>query len=82
MLTGWFDAMATAARSLEPDGPSAAAAAAAYRAADLSLEHAGMPGLRAGLLPLALLSLRLLHDRSAPTDPQLDWGPYRWNTRP
>lgn len=76
VLTGWFDAMATAARSVEPDGPSAAQAAAAYRAADLTLEHAGMPGLRAGLLPLALLSLRLLHDRPAPTDPQLDWGPY------
>ncbi len=35
-----------------------------------------MPGLHRGLLPLALLGLRLLHGRPAPADPQLDWGPY------
>ncbi|HEY6746635.1 MAG TPA: hypothetical protein VI357_13065 [Mycobacteriales bacterium] len=35
-----------------------------------------MPGLRTGLLPLALLGLRLLHSRPAPVDPGLDWGPY------
>lgn len=76
VLTGWFRALETAARSIEPGGPSAAEAAAAYRAADVALEHAGMPGLRTGLLPLALLGLRQLHDRPAPTDPRLDWGPY------
>ena len=26
---------------------------------------------------LALLSVRLRHQRSAPNDPELDWGPYR-----
>jgi hypothetical protein len=41
-----------------------------------------MPGLHRGLFPLALLGLRLLHDRPAPTDPHLDWGPYRPWARP
>jgi hypothetical protein len=36
-----------------------------------------MPGLHRGLLPLALLGLRLLHGRPAPVDSALDWGPYR-----
>ncbi|MFD0019906.1 BTAD domain-containing putative transcriptional regulator [Streptomyces sp. NPDC058382] len=76
VLTAWFGARVTAARSAEPGGPTAAAAAAAYRAADNGLAEAGMPGLHRGLLPLALLGLRLLHDRPAPTDPGLDWGPY------
>jgi DNA-binding SARP family transcriptional activator len=77
VLTAWFRARVAAARSTEPDGPSPAAAAAAYRAADDGLKAAGMPGLHRGLLPLALLGLRLLHERPAPVDPQLDWGPYR-----
>lgn len=76
VLTAWFRARVTAARSAEPGGPSAASAAAAYRAADQELAAAGMPGLHRGLLPLALLGLRLLHGRPAPTDPALDWGPY------
>ena len=81
VLTAWFRARVTAARSTDPNGPSPATAAAAYRAADDGLKAAGMPGLHRGLLPLALLGLRLLHDRPAPVDPQLDWGPYRpWTT--
>jgi Bacterial transcriptional activator domain len=40
---------------------------AGYRALDLS----GMPGVEAGFLPLALLSMGLAPDAS------LDWGPYR-----
>ncbi|MFD7418007.1 BTAD domain-containing putative transcriptional regulator [Kitasatospora purpeofusca] len=82
VLTGWFRARAAAARSTEPGGPTAAAAAAQYRAAEDALRAAGMPGLHHGLFPLALLGLRLLHDRPAPTDPQLDWGPYRPWARP
>ncbi|MFE7129840.1 BTAD domain-containing putative transcriptional regulator [Streptomyces sp. NPDC057638] len=82
VLTGWFRARATAARSTEPGGPTAATAAAHYRAAEDALRTAGMPGLHRGLFPLALLGLRLLHDRPAPTDPQLDWGPYRLWARP
>ncbi|WP_233288965.1 AfsR/SARP family transcriptional regulator [Kitasatospora sp. MBT63] len=82
VLTGWFRARAAAARSAEPGGPTAATAAAHYRAAEDTLRTAGMPGLHRGLLPLALLGLRLLHDRPAPTDQHLDWGPYRPWTRP
>ncbi|MQY10969.1 hypothetical protein SRB5_10830 [Streptomyces sp. RB5] len=77
VLTQWFRARTTAARSAEPGGPTPATAASHYRAADNALRTAGMPGLHRGLLPLALLGLRLLHDRPAPTDPHLDWGPYR-----
>jgi DNA-binding SARP family transcriptional activator len=76
VLTAWFRARVLAARSTEPGGPTPATAAAAYRAADDALAAAGMPGLHRGLLPLSLLGLRLLHDRPAPTDPALDWGPY------
>ncbi|MFD7919780.1 BTAD domain-containing putative transcriptional regulator [Streptomyces sp. NPDC059740] len=82
ILTGWFRARATAARSTEPGGPTAATAAAHYRHAEDALRTAGMPGLHRGLFPLALLGLRLLHDRPAPTDPHLDWGPYTPWTRP
>ncbi|MGN7141290.1 SARP family transcriptional regulator, partial [Streptomyces pseudogriseolus] len=53
-----------------------------YRTADEALRTAGMPGLHRGLLPLALLGLRLLHGRPAPADPRLDWGPYRPWTEP
>jgi DNA-binding SARP family transcriptional activator len=82
VLTDWFRARAMAARSTEPGGPTAATAAARYRACEDALRAAGMPGLRRGLFPLALLGLRLLHDRPAPTAPHLDWGPYRPWTRP
>ncbi|UOB08990.1 winged helix-turn-helix domain-containing protein [Streptomyces sp. HP-A2021] len=82
VLTAWFRARATAARSTEPGGPAAATAAAHYRAAEDALRTAGMPGLHRGLFPLALLGLRLLHDRPAPTDPRLDWGPYLPWARP
>ncbi|TWD14863.1 DNA-binding SARP family transcriptional activator [Streptomyces sp. T12] len=77
VLTRWFRARAAATRSTEPGGPSAATVAARYRDADEVLRTAGMPGLHRGLLPLALLGLRLLHGRPAPADPRLDWGPYR-----
>ena len=82
VLTGWLRARVTAARSTEPGGPTAATAAAEYRAAEEALRTAGMPGLHRGLFPLALLGLRLLHDRPAPIDRRLDWGPYRPWTRP
>ncbi|MGW0781233.1 AfsR/SARP family transcriptional regulator [Streptomyces sp. NPDC002913] len=82
VLTRWFRARAAAARSTEPGGPTAATAAGHYRAAEDALRTAGMPGLHRGLFPMALLGLRLLHGRPAPTDPQLDWGPYRPWARP
>ncbi|MFI0723246.1 BTAD domain-containing putative transcriptional regulator [Streptomyces sp. NPDC021224] len=82
VLTGWFRARAAAARSAGRGGPSAAEAASRYREAEAALRTAGMPGLHRGLFALALLGLRLLHDRPAPTDPRLDWGPYLPWARP
>ncbi|MCM3299150.1 winged helix-turn-helix domain-containing protein [Streptomyces pseudogriseolus] len=82
LLTAWFRARVAAARSTEPGGPSPATVAAHYRTADAALRTAGMPGLHRGLLPLALLGLRLLHGRPAPADLRLDWGPYRPWTEP
>ncbi|SMF84545.1 hypothetical protein SAMN02745830_06817 [Streptomyces sp. Amel2xC10] len=70
------------ARSTKPGGPAAAEVAAHYRAAEEALRTAGMAGPHRGLFPLALLGLRLLHDRPAPTDPRLDRGPYRPWARP
>ncbi|MFE2040302.1 BTAD domain-containing putative transcriptional regulator [Streptomyces sp. NPDC059477] len=77
VLTAAFRAMRLAERSNDP-----AEAARAYRGVATDLAGAGMPGVEAGLLPLALLSLRLRHGRPAPTDPALDWGPYRPWARP
>jgi hypothetical protein len=64
--------MQLAQRSDDP-----AEAARAYRTVATDLAGAGMPGVEAGFLPLALLSLRMRHGRPAPTDADLDWGPYR-----
>ncbi|WP_262061810.1 BTAD domain-containing putative transcriptional regulator [Streptomyces sp. STR69] len=55
---------------------------AAYRDAARRLEGSGMPGLEHGLLPLALLCLRVRHGRPAQTDGHLDWGPYEPWARP
>jgi hypothetical protein len=54
----------------------------AYRDAAARLDGAGMPGLEHGLLPLALLSLRLTAGRPAGTKPDTDWGPYEPWARP
>ncbi|MEU0971271.1 BTAD domain-containing putative transcriptional regulator [Streptomyces sp. NPDC005917] len=54
-------------------------AEAAYREVDRLLDGPGMPGVRAGLLPLALLCLRLSgrpYGIRAALDPAADWGPY------
>lgn len=72
VFTTAYRAMRLAERSTEP-----AEVARAYRAVAADLAEAGMPGVEAGFLPLALLSLRLRHDRPAPTDAALDWGPHR-----
>ncbi|WP_308287220.1 AfsR/SARP family transcriptional regulator [Actinomadura parmotrematis] len=58
VFTAWYRAM----RAPSED---------AYRAADALLDGAGMPGVRDGLLPLALLSI------GVPVGPGEDWGPYR-----
>ncbi|MBN6056764.1 AfsR/SARP family transcriptional regulator [Nonomuraea sp. RK-328] len=54
----------------------------AYRDAAARLEGAGMPGMERGLLPLALLCLRVRDGRPAPTDEDIDWGPYEPWVRP
>ncbi|MFG2544891.1 BTAD domain-containing putative transcriptional regulator [Streptomyces sp. NPDC048594] len=72
VFTDWYRALRLAAAGSPYD-----TAAAAYRAAATRLDGAGMPGLERGLLPLALLGLRLAHGRAAEVDPGADWGPYR-----
>jgi DNA-binding SARP family transcriptional activator len=68
MLTAWYRAM----RDTETAPPDAAARA--YRAADDLLAGVRMPGVRDGLLPLALVTVRLRHGR--PLDGIGDAGPY------
>jgi hypothetical protein len=72
VLTAAFRTMQLAERSNDP-----AEVAHAYRTTATDLAGAGMPGVETGIFPLALLSLRMRHQRPAPTDPALDWGPYR-----
>ncbi|MFJ8532156.1 BTAD domain-containing putative transcriptional regulator [Streptomyces sp. NPDC093591] len=72
VLTAAFRTMQLSERSNDP-----AEVAHAYRTTATDLAGAGMPGVEAGIFPLALLSLRMRHQRPAPTDPALDWGPYR-----
>lgn len=53
-----------------------------YRAAAAAVPSAAMPGLEHGLLPLALLCLRLRHELPLDVDPALDWGPHEPWVRP
>ncbi|MGW0842585.1 AfsR/SARP family transcriptional regulator [Streptomyces sp. NPDC002787] len=79
VFTTWYEALRTALTQPLP------AAESAYEKASATLEDAGMPGLRNGLLPLARLTLYTHHDRPAPDDvltPQTDWGPYAPWVRP
>ncbi|MEK8226097.1 hypothetical protein NKG05_08460 [Oerskovia sp. M15] len=63
VFTGWYGALRTAVT-----GP-ADSAEAAYRDAARLLDGAGMPGLEEGLLPLALLGLRVQDFAGGPTGP-------------
>ncbi|WP_256122627.1 AfsR/SARP family transcriptional regulator [Streptomyces sp. LUP47B] len=76
VFTTWYRALRTATTEPPQLGESA------YRAAAKSLEGAGMPGLERGLLPLALLCLRLHHGLPVTADPHTDWGPYEPWVRP
>lgn len=70
VFTTWYRAMRR-----DADDAPLAEVEAAYRAADARLEGAGMPGMRGGLLALALLCARVR--RGAPTpDDGLDAGPF------
>lgn len=72
VFTDWYRAMRQAVTGSPYDRVEAA-----YRSAAARLGGAGMPGLERGLLPLALLGLRLARGRPAQVDPRADWGPYR-----
>ncbi|MFA1540139.1 AfsR/SARP family transcriptional regulator [Actinomadura monticuli] len=76
VFTGWYRALRLAA-----SGAGMAEAEAAYRDAAERMEGSGMPGLSDGLLPLALLGLRVLHRRPAQTGP-VGWGLYEPWARP
>ncbi|GAA2357225.1 AfsR/SARP family transcriptional regulator [Dactylosporangium salmoneum] len=77
VFTRWYRALRLAAT-----GSSAQAAEAAYRDAAARLAGAGMPGVDRGLLPLALLCLRVWHGEPAHFDDDTDWGPYEPWARP
>jgi DNA-binding SARP family transcriptional activator len=88
-LAGVFAQWYRALRLAAGEAP-AAEAAAAYRDADARLDGVGMPGLRHGMLPLALLSLGLRNTPPAqtgghsdePFGEHTDWGPYEPWARP
>lgn len=72
VFTEWYAALRLAAHGHTREAESA------YRAAAERLDGAGMPGLQQGLLPLALLCLRLAEGGAVPpVDLAEDWGPYR-----
>ncbi|GGM38291.1 BTAD domain-containing putative transcriptional regulator [Dactylosporangium sucinum] len=76
VLTGWYRAL----RADVADEVPATVAEHRYRAAAVRLDTAGMPGLRDGLLPLALLGLRLR--RGLPLVDEGGWGQYEPWVRP
>ncbi|MFD5316359.1 BTAD domain-containing putative transcriptional regulator [Streptomyces sp. NPDC127098] len=77
VFTRWYAALRRAAT-----GAPLAEAEAAYRDAAAALEGAGMPGLEHGLLPLALLCLRIGRGLPPDGDEHTDFGPYAPWTRP
>ncbi|MEV0263153.1 BTAD domain-containing putative transcriptional regulator [Streptomyces sp. NPDC050617] len=95
VFTEWYRAMRVAAVASAggadgADGAGEAGGAGeareraegAFRAAAARLDGAGMPGLEGGLLPLALLGVRLGawaegRGQLPVVDPGEDWGPYR-----
>ncbi|MEV5549843.1 BTAD domain-containing putative transcriptional regulator [Streptomyces sp. NPDC052309] len=72
VFTSWYRALRRAATGSPYDRVEAA-----YRTAAGTLDGAGMPGMERGLLPLALLGLRLARGLPAQVDRRADWGPYR-----
>jgi hypothetical protein len=77
VFTRWYRAMRTAATT-----PDTAGAEEGYRQAATLLEHCGMPGVARGLLPLALLCLRVWRREPADFSGGADWGPYHPWARP
>ncbi|MFD4783971.1 BTAD domain-containing putative transcriptional regulator [Rhodococcus qingshengii] len=77
VFTTWFRAVRTAAT-----GAEAAHCEKLYEAAAVNLSDAGMPGLADGILPLAILALRVWRGLPAIFDPTTQWGPYEPWARP
>ncbi|MER7456710.1 BTAD domain-containing putative transcriptional regulator [Micromonospora sp. NPDC126480] len=77
VFTQWYRALRLAATE-----PSPQAAEAAYRNGAGQLADAGMPGVERGLLPLALLCLRVSLGEPVRFDVETDWGPYTPWVRP
>ncbi len=78
VFTQWYRALRLDATGQAPPQE----VEAAYRSAAARLDGAGMPGLEHGLLPLALLCLRLRHTSPTSADDSADFGPYEPWTRP
>ncbi|MFG2783713.1 BTAD domain-containing putative transcriptional regulator [Streptomyces prunicolor] len=78
VFTHWYRVL----RLTATGSPHPADVTTAYQDAALRLDGAGMPGLERGLLPLALLCLRLRSGQPAQTDEHIDWGPYEPWARP
>ncbi|NGO71067.1 SARP family transcriptional regulator, partial [Streptomyces sp. SB3404] len=77
VFTQWYGALRTAVAGRRAE------AEAAYRAAHARLAGSGMPGMAEGLLPLALLSLRLdAGELDADELRAWPWGPYEPWVRP
>ncbi|MGC4807822.1 BTAD domain-containing putative transcriptional regulator [Micromonospora sp. DT233] len=80
VFTGWYAALRLAMSGRWVD------AEAAYQVAHARLAGSGMSGLEEGLLPLALLSLRLTRQRETGgaglVDDGWDWGPHEPWVRP
>ncbi|GIF72824.1 SARP family transcriptional regulator [Asanoa siamensis] len=74
IFTAWYAALRLAA--------SGAPAEPAFHTAAAVLHGAGMPGVEAGLLPLALLCLRVWRDEPLEVPVDTDWGPYAPWVRP
>ncbi|MFD6433717.1 BTAD domain-containing putative transcriptional regulator [Streptomyces venezuelae] len=71
VFTRWYGALRQAASG------DVARAETSMRVASAHLDEAGMPGMRTGLLPLALVTLRLAHLLPPDVDLAPDWGPHR-----
>lgn len=77
VFTRWYRALRLAA-----EGAAVDEVEKAYREAAKGLDGAGMPGLERGLLPLAVLCLRVWHGLPVRVLADEDWGPYEPWVRP
>lgn len=76
VFTAWYSALRQSITG------TSAEAEAAYRSASAAFAPTAMPGLADGLLPLALLCVRLRHGLAVDQDPGTEWGPHEPWVRP